>query len=455
MADAEMIKVLKKIGLEHTSRRFQDEKITPDIVGKLSSSELQILGVHNTSDMMKLRTECVKHGPCKPPKLGANGGAPEYHIPRSSIESLLENGFKISDISKLLSVSERTIYRRMAKYGLSNMTFSDISDDELDCATNRIILGFPFCGENMIKEMLKQQGIRVQRWRLRDSIHRLDSGGVEERKRGRLHRRVYNVVAPNHLWHIDTNHKLIRWRFVIIGGIDGFSRRIMFLKCSDNNKASTVLQHFLNGVERYGCPNRVRSDKGLENVGVADFMLASKGRGGMITGRSTHNQRIERLWRDVFEGVLNYFYNLFYYMEDLGVLDCLNPNHLLALQYIYIESINMKLSIWTRAWDGHRMRTTRSSPLALWISGQLQNPVGIELDNHQLEQYGVEGVITTDHPEVEDGERPIFGPISLVLSDNCKETLASEVPSPRFDVNFGIDDYRTCVRIINRFHPST
>jgi hypothetical protein len=53
--------------------------------------------------------------------------------------------------------------------------------------------------------------------------------GINERKKGRLQRRVYNVQGVNYLWHVDTNHKLIRWRLVIVGGIDGFSRMIMYL----------------------------------------------------------------------------------------------------------------------------------------------------------------------------------------------------------------------------------
>ena len=34
-------------------------------------------------------------------------------------------------------------------------------------------------------------------------------------------RRVYNIPMPNSLWHIDSYHKLIKWRIVIHGGIDG------------------------------------------------------------------------------------------------------------------------------------------------------------------------------------------------------------------------------------------
>lgn len=44
-----------------------------------------------------------------------------------------------------------------------------------------------------------------------------------------------------------------------------------------------------------------RSDKGLENIKVAELMLKLRGtdRRSFITGRSVHNQRIERFWREV------------------------------------------------------------------------------------------------------------------------------------------------------------
>ena len=112
------------------------------------------------------------------------------------------------------------------------------------------------------------------------------------------------------------------YRFVIHAGIDGFSRLPVYCKCSTNNQASTVLQCFIEAVARYGVPSRVRSDKGGENVEVSLYMLQCRGtgRGSMITGSSVHNQRLERFWRDLFEGCTFLFRN----MEIMNLLDPTN-----------------------------------------------------------------------------------------------------------------------------------
>ena len=65
------------------------------------------------------------------------------------------------------------------------------------------------------------------------------------------------------------------WRLVIHGGIDGFSRMPVFLKCSKNKRSSTVLECFQIAVTHYVLPSRVRCDKGGENVDVAWVMLPS------------------------------------------------------------------------------------------------------------------------------------------------------------------------------------
>ena len=95
----------------------------------------------------------------------------------------------------------------------------------------------------------------------------------------------------------DGYHKLIRWKMVTHGAINGYNRLVMFLKCSGNNRADTVYDNFLVAVQKYGLPSRIRCDEGRENTKVTTHMLRHRGldRQSILVGSSVHNQRIEHL----------------------------------------------------------------------------------------------------------------------------------------------------------------
>lgn len=94
------------------------------------------------------------------------------------------------------------------------------------------------------------------------------------------------IILLNLLWLLY-NNILSRWKIVIHGGIDGYSRMPVYLHASDNNRSCTVLQLFIKAVEEYGLPSRVRCDQGGENFDVGTYMLELRGtgRGSIIAGK--------------------------------------------------------------------------------------------------------------------------------------------------------------------------
>ncbi len=86
-----------------------------------------------------------------------------------------------------------------------------------------------------MKGHLVRLGVKVTRKELRESLHLVDHLNIIARSCSVVRRRVYSVPHPNYIWHIDTHHKLIKWRYVLHGVIYGFSRAITYLSCADNN----------------------------------------------------------------------------------------------------------------------------------------------------------------------------------------------------------------------------
>ena len=183
-------------------------------------------------------------------------GRPKFSVSKEQIEFLRTYTFKWVDIADLLGISISTLNRRRVELGVSDEgAFSAITDAELDSAVRQIAVQQPFSGVRIVRGILDSQRIHVPRERVRASLHRVDPANVQLRQRNTIRRRVYNVAGPNSLWHIDGNHKLIRWRIVVHGGIDGFSRLCFFMRASPNNLAATVAHEFLGATAEFGWPH--------------------------------------------------------------------------------------------------------------------------------------------------------------------------------------------------------
>lgn len=188
-------------------------------------------------------------------------------------------------------------------------------------------------------------------------------------------------------------------------------------------------------------------------------MVRGSSRSSILAGRSVHNQRIERLWRDVASQVTDHFYALFYELEDEGLCDVNNDIHLKALRIVFLPSINQRMNEFRLAWNGHPIRTARNqTPTQLWISGMLRNGNSTNVATEEI--FGC-------HPSIEQRIEDALGRFNLDIQPFIANHGGLQVPQPTVAANDdlvarvhtairGVSDakqqYRTAVDILQHVH---
>ncbi len=215
-----------------------------------------------------------------------------------------------------------------------------------------------------------------------------------------------------------------------------------------------MLRLFDNATKQYGIPSRIRTDHGGENVSTALFMLRSRGtnRRSVITGCSTHNQRIERLWRDMHRSVTIHYYRLFYFLEEQQLLDPMNEIHLFCLQYIYMPRINRALQMFSEGWNCHQIRTAHHrSPQQLFLEGALQlHRSGLASVDFFQDVEDLYGIDYEEIPVSGDNDRSVVVPqTNIAMSDLVVHQLRERVNPMDRSSNYGIELYETAVEIVN------
>ena len=181
-----------------------------------------------------------------------------------------------------------------------------------------------------------KQSLVVSQDTVRQIMHIIAPAGIEERKARRLQRRKYLNPGPNNVWHVDGYDKLSMYGICIHGCIDGYSRKVIWLKAAHTNKDPRVIgSYFLESIIALKkCPRRVRADRGTENRHIEQMQIFLRrnhtdchaGENSFLYGRSTLNQRIESMWGMVRRQGIQYWMNLFQGLVrdghfDGGILD--------------------------------------------------------------------------------------------------------------------------------------
>lgn len=363
------------------------------------------------------------------------------------LQDLLRLKLPVSEIAIFFDVSRPVVYKAIQEFGISYKKFSDLSDSQLETLVSSIKDKHPNSGEVMLQGYIRSRGHHVQRRRVRAAIHDVDPRGVASRKAPTINRRVYSVPCPNFIWHIDGNHKLVRWRIVLHHGIDGFSRLVVFGHFSSNNQAATVRSLFGDAVRVYGRPLKIRTDYGGENIDIWNYMVAtasSTETRPVIVGSSVHNQRIERHNRSVNEQEISVFKQEFYELENEGILDPENDTDVFCLHYVYLPRMNQSLTEFINAHNNHAISSARNvSPAQLfWIN--IHHTVPESYNASAWRGVDVRELIARREtlPHVQVSETP--NPLNETMADELERSV-----NPLSEVS-GKELYRRTVEIVGR-----
>ena len=163
--------------------------------------------LRNISDVLNA-ARCHPKGTAQLALSKSTGGRPAYNITKEMIEQLGETGMNWTSIATCLGISDQTLYRRRIEFGVEN-NFTEITNEELDRQIQETLNLTPYSGEIYVRGSLKGRGMNVQRFRIRESLNRIEA------------KYYYSFVHVQVVLHVkthvlDDNKYYYRWFLVSI-----------------------------------------------------------------------------------------------------------------------------------------------------------------------------------------------------------------------------------------------
>ncbi|CAH0550629.1 unnamed protein product [Brassicogethes aeneus] len=278
---------------------------------------------------------------------------------------LIKHGYYLSRSSLKRHLKRLHLYRRK--------NFTSIND-VISFLESQLLGSGRLHGYKWMHLKCLHSGIIITQETVRLLLNIIDPHGVSLRRKRKLNSRQYFNKGPNFLWHMDGYDKLKPYGICISGCIDGYSRKVLWLKASStNNDPKVIAGYYIENV-RYlkGFPRTVRADMGTENGYVEDIQIYFHETAAVnqitdaytvppfIYGTSQNNQRIESWWSILRKHCGQYWMNLFSRLKDDGLFTG-NIVDKSILQFCFMDIIQEELNNVVLEWNMHLIRKNRHS----------------------------------------------------------------------------------------------
>jgi len=207
--------------------------------------------------------------------------------------------------ARLLGVARSTVYREAPSVPASDLAVMRRIDE--------LHLDHPFAGSWMLRSMLVNEGIAIDRTHVRTLMRRMGIEALYPRPRtskpGAGHRvypyllRDVIVTRPNQVWVADITYIPMAKGFVyLVVVLDWFSRRALSWRVSITMEADFCIEAVEEAMARHGKPDIFNTDQGSQFTGEAfTGLLLRNGIAVSMDGKGAwrDNVFVERLRRSV------------------------------------------------------------------------------------------------------------------------------------------------------------
>jgi putative transposase len=216
-----------------------------------------------------------------------------------------DHKLSISRQAKALGISRGTAYYQPKPVSPRDQMLMNRID--------RLHLELPFAGARMLRDLLRQEGLKVGRKHVSTLMKRMGIEALYRKpkttKRNPGHKvypyllRNLPVTRANQAWAMDITYIPMARGFVYLAAVlDWYSRRVLAWKVSTTMDVHFCLEAVEEAIANYGTPEIMNTDQGSQFTSQAftgllkenDIRISMDGKGAW-----RDNVFVERLWRSV------------------------------------------------------------------------------------------------------------------------------------------------------------